>query len=281
MEIVHADLTSPAALKEALVDIELVVHVAGITKARTQAEYYCGNVETTRALLSAAASRPTIRRFLHMSSLTVVGPSADGRLLDETSDCRPITAYGRSKLEAERLVRDTPLPFPVTILRPPAVYGPRDTDILELFRWVNYGFRPLLGGHEKNVSLIYGPELARAICDTLESSVAEGKTYHVADDAPYQFDELLQQVARIEGKRTVPLLLPRSVVYAVAGISQGIAALFHAPAILNVEKARDLLQAHWVCDASKIKREIGFSPEIKVPTGLQLTWDWYRKQRWL
>lgn len=280
-EICHADLTEHRELATILDGVDAVVHIAGVTKARSREEYHRGNVETTKALARAAIDVGTVTKFIHMSSTTAVGPSLDGEPITEATPPHPITAYGRSKLEAERFIHQISHRTATVILRPPAVYGPRDSDILELFRWVNRGIRPILGSKRKMLSLIHARDLAACILAVLDSSVANGKTYHVANALPYRVSDIFQELARIRGGRTIPLLFPRSFVFALAAVTQTAASLSGTAAVLNIEKARDLLQPHWTCSAQKLRAEVGFVASIPLETGLRETWHWYKQQGWL
>ncbi len=135
-EAVHGDLAG-AGLERAAAGVEVVFHLAGVTKARRAREYYEGNARGTAALVEACAGVP---RFVHVSSLAAVGPSADSVPLTEDAEPAPFTHYGKSKLEAERIVRASALGERAVIVRPPVVYGPRDTDVLHFFRAAARGF---------------------------------------------------------------------------------------------------------------------------------------------
>ena len=281
VEAVRADLSIASQLARHLQGVDFVVHVAGLTKARTRREYFAGNVSPTRALLEAARTAGSVRKFVFLSSLTAVGPSATGEPLTEEAPCRPITTYGRSKLEAEQQVRHHAGTMPYVILRPPAVFGPRDPDILELFKWVKHGIRPVIGFSNKTISLVYAPELARAIAEATISTSADGRTYFVSDPAIFTLSSLLEYLATLGRRRTVSIRFPRGLIYSMAGISQFFSAVSGRASVLNIEKARDILQKHWVCDPDRIRREIGYAPRISVYEALQQTYDWYRTIRWL
>ncbi len=281
MEIIRGDLLNPASFAATLGDVDHIVHIAGVTKAKRKSDYYAGNVVATQNLLDAALQSKKLKKFCFLSSLTAVGPSPDGQALTESSPCRPITNYGKSKLAAEILCRQYMDRLPVVVLRPPAVYGPGDTDIFEMYKLVDRGIRPLIGSRDKTVSLIYGPELAKAIVRATFDDRTSGQVYCVSDPHIYSFSSLIESMAFIANKRTIPLHLPTGLVYSLAGIVEIFSLFGSRPAILSIEKARDILQKHWVCSPQKIKDHIGFETALPVLEGIKNTFAWYREKGWL
>jgi dihydroflavonol-4-reductase len=276
-EIVRASYFDVDTLREAIHDAEYVFHIAGVTKAKQQIQYHQGNVLATRNLLEAATGASKLKKFCYVSSLTAVGPSPDGTLLDEEAPCHPITSYGVSKLEAETVCQLYANRLPIVVLRPPAVYGPRDRDLLEIFRWVKHGFKPVFGNREKRLSVAYGPELARALVEATLSEKTAGQTYFVADPTAYRLSDVLDLVSGIFGKRGINILLPSSLLYTLGGIME-LGTLFSSRApVLNIEKARDLLQTYWVCSPRKLEEHIGFRTQVSLEESLKSTIAWYRE----
>lgn len=261
--------------------MEHIIHVAGLTKAKRRREFFETNVDATRNLLEAATHNNRLKKLCVVSSLTVVGPSYDGTPVNEESPCRPITAYGQSKLEQERICLSFGSKIPIVIIRPPTVYGPRDHDVLEAFRWVNKGIEPSIGASQKNISLIHGSDLARGIIDATFSDRTAGETYFVTDERIYKFKELVRQIAANLGKKTVSIRMPGPVVFALAGVMQLLSVFSPSPPVLNIDKARDLVQPHWVCTSKKIRDHIGFETRISLEQGFRETAEWYRSNGWL
>jgi dihydroflavonol-4-reductase len=269
------------SLREAIGSAEYVFHIAGVTKARKPREYNDGNVLSTRNLLEAADANSKIRKFCFISSLTATGPSADGKPVDEDTPCNPITTYGVTKLEAETICQLHANRIPIVILRPPAVYGPRDHDGLDIFRWASKGYIPAMGSKEKMVSLIYGPELARAIVEATVSEKTNGETYFVADPQPYSFCEIMEKTAIMAGKRPKTILIPKWLLYGLAGISEAVSVFQSGSPVLNIEKVRDLVQKHWVCSPRRLEDHIGFRTQVSIEDGLKRTLEWYKQNGWL
>jgi dihydroflavonol-4-reductase len=281
VDIVVGDLLDPASISNICEDIDYIIHVAGTTKAKHKADFYTGTVTATQNLLEAAARSSNLKKFCFISSLTAAGPSPDNLPLTESAPCRPITTYGKSKLAAENLCARYADRLPIVILRPPAVFGPGDPDILEIYKLVYRGLHPVIGSPEKTISLIYAPELAKAIvCATIDDRTA-GQTYFVSDQTVYVFSSLIDYLANVANKQTIPLRIPAGVVYSLAGIVQFFSLFGNKPAILNIEKARDILQKHWVCNPQKIKDHIGFETSVPVYEGIKQTFAWYNENGWL
>jgi dihydroflavonol-4-reductase len=281
VDLVEGNLLNFTSTRKCIEEVDYIIHIAGTTKAKRKSDFFSGNVTTTNILLQAACQLKHLKKFCYISSLTAVGPSSTGIPLKEISYCHPITAYGKSKLDAERLCKKYSDQLPIAIIRPPAVFGPRDTDILELFRWVSHGFKPILGSKAKTLSLVYAPDLAKGIIRTTFNERTIGETYNIADPIIFTFSSLLDYLATFTHKRSIQVHLPKGLVYSMAGIAQFIAFFGNKPAVLNIEKARDLLQAHWVCDPRKILEHIGFKTSTSIYDGLNRTFLWYKEQGWL
>ena len=159
VETVYGDLASGAGLTDALHGVDTVIHLAGVTKALRAEDYYSGNVRATEQLAHAIAGRDV--RLVHVSSLAAIGPSTAGIPVGEDAEPHPLTHYGKSKLEAERVVRDL-LPDAV-IVRPPVVYGPRDTDVFQLLKSISRGLVLEIAGGERWFSAIYVKDLVEGL----------------------------------------------------------------------------------------------------------------------
>ncbi len=282
VDVVKADMTDAKALTRHCEDVDYIFHVAGSTKVLRNSDYRVGNVEVTRNLLLAAAQHPHIKKFCHVSSLAAVGPSYDGQPLTEESPCRPVSLYGASKYEAEQIVRRFFNRLPIVILRPPTVYGPRDTDVFEMFQWVNRGYLPTIGNPDKKLSMIHVADIARGIIAATLSEKTAGETYFVSNPPIYHYSEIIRTIADVLGKKRVrSIRVLASVLYAVAGGTQVVSRLIKKPTILSLDKAREMLQPHWICSAEKIKRHLGFEASISLEDGLRSTLDWYRQHGWM
>ena len=281
VELVKGDLLNLASISKCIEDAEYIIHLAGTTKAKHQSEFLTGNVTLTDNLLLAASQLKHLKKFCYISSLTAVGPSPTGIPLNETALCHPITAYGKSKLEAEHVCQKYSEKLPIVVIRPPAVFGPRDTDILEIFKWVSHGLKPVLGSSAKTLSLVYAPDLAKGIIRATFDERTAGETYNIADPAIFTFSSIINYLATFIHKRSIQVHLPKGLIYSMAGITQFVSLLSSKPAVLNIEKARDLLQKHWVCNPQKIHEHIGFQTSTFIYDGINQTFRWYKDKGWL
>jgi nucleoside-diphosphate-sugar epimerase len=282
VEYVYADISEKESLKNVLKGVDLVFHVAGLTKAKSREDYLKAKCQGTKNLIEACLEdNPQIKRFVYISSQAAVGPGKNEQPLDEMAPCNPITDYGKSKLEGEKIVLKYSSKLPVTIVRPPAVYGPRDSDILSFFKVVNKGFKAFLGKGERYLSLCYVEDLIEGIILAAESPKAIGQIYFIADDQIYSWGEAFQIIAKVLNKKTVTLRIPEVFLYIIAFVSENIAGLFRKSTSINMQKIKEITQKYWLCDVSKAKRELSFSPQYPLEEGAKKTVRWYREKGWL
>ena len=282
IEFVYGDLFDQSALREAVSGVEYIYHSAGVTKAKTPEEYYRGNAEGTKNILEATISNnSSLRRFVHVSSQTAVGPSPTQTPIEENVPPHPITTYGKSKLEAEKECEKAMSSIPITIVRPPAVYGERDKDVFEFFNTMSKGLQPMVGFSEKYVSLIHVRDLARGIIMAGESENARGQTYFITSKEVYGWKQIGEVTRRIMNKRALAIRLPEFVVYVIAAFAEVGSKFSPKPALINFEKARDMVQDYWTCSHAKAKRDLGFDQQISLEEGIRATIQWYRLDGWL
>ena len=212
-----ADLSDANPSAPSLQGADLVFHLAGLTKARNAEEYQRANAVATRRLIEAClAGNENIYRFLYCSSLAASGPSQDGKPLFEDSQPQPLSDYGKSKLKGETITREYADRLPITIIRPPAVYGPRDRDILLFFQCVSKGILPLIGNLQRQLSLVYVKDLVDGIHTAAVSGRAVGETYFLTDGAVHSWWNVAQAIAGELKKRPLPLRVPFLLLDAVA-----------------------------------------------------------------
>jgi nucleoside-diphosphate-sugar epimerase len=282
VEIVYGGLDELTDWDNALDDVEIVYHVAGLTFARREADYYRVNHKGTEAILSAVLRhRDHVHRFVHISSLAAVGPGQDERPVDEDTTPSPITAYGRSKLMGEEAVNAVADVLPVTIIRPPAVYGPRDYAIFEFFKAIARGISPTIGRYEKRVSLVHVSDLVEGIMLAAEHEAAAGRAYFISDEQGYSMAAVAELLASILGRRARAIAIPRAVAYGAAMVAEAGAAIVNRPPVFNRDKVTDLSQRWWVCSVQRARRELGFAQRIALEEGLRSTAQWYKAEGWL
>ncbi len=280
VEYVYGDLFTETVLRDAVKGVEYIYHVAGITKARTREEYFRGNELATKNLLEAILTvQPPLKRFVHVSSQAAVGPSLNGSI-DETTPYHPITAYGESKMEAERDCTRVMDKIPITIVRPPAVYGPRDKDIFQFFNTMSKGLQPMIGFNKKDISLIYVKDLVDGIVLAGESEKSKGQIYFISSEKFYDWREVGDITAGIMGKKVLRIPIPELLVFFVAAISEFYSMISRKAVLINWEKAKDIVQDSWTCWIDKAKRDLGFKEAYTLEGGIKETVRWYKEKGW-
>lgn len=283
VELVQGDIRDAGTLEPFLRDADIVYHIAGVVKARDRQGYFDGNVKATENMLEGARKfAPNLQRFLYVSSQTAAGPSPSlDRPVCEDDPPHPITTYGASKIAAEAAVRAAGDTMPWTIVRPPAMYGPRDTEIYIYFQTIARGLNSMIGFVDKRLSLLHSDDLVQGMILAAESDKSIGQTYFISSEEFYSWPQVGLVTAAALKKKTFTFRLPHTLVYTVAVVAQGIAAMQKQPATLNLEKARDITQQYWTCDVSKAKNELGYRQRVSLEEGIQSTVDWYRREGWL
>ncbi len=270
------------ALKEVVRNVDYVFHVAGIVRAKNSKEFYKGNVETTKNLIEAIIeTNNNLRRLLVVSSFAANGPAKSSEGAKEEETPQPITHYGKSKLEEEKLVHEYMEKLPITIVRPPAVYGPRDTDIYLIFKAYNSGLMTFVGFDKKLVSLVHVKDLVSGIYLAATSEVSIGKTYCIGSEKFYTWEEVADILKKVFGKGAFRIRLPHWLVYVAGAVSQFFSIFKSRPSTFNFEKAKDFVSKYQICDISKAKNELGYQPRISLEEGIKETVGWYREMKWL
>ena len=277
-----ATLDQADALAAAMEGVDTVFHVAGLTRARTREAYLAVNADGTRRLIEAVrAAGRTLRRFVYVSSLAAAGPAPGPEPLNETDPPHPIDGYGESKLAAERIVQAAAGDMPITIIRPPAVYGPRDTNFLPLFRTASR-FRtvPLIGRKTSRISFVHVTDLVDGIALAAADPAGEGQTYFIASGTHSQSD-LADAVAGALGVSLRRLRVPSLLARLAGELGQLKWALTGKPQILSRRKINDALQPRWTCCWDKARRDLGYRERTGLADGMKQTAEWYIQQGWI
>lgn len=278
VETVRGDVRDPASLGQLVEGAQAVVHVAGKTAARNEAEYLAANAGGVANVAAATRAAAPKAHVVLVSSLAAAGPSRRGRPVRTGDPDRPVSAYGRSKLEGERRLAESGLGR--TVLRPGAVYGPRETAIRDLFVGASRGWVPLIAGGRPQVQLVFAPDVADAVLGALRRGPT-GETFFVAHPEILDYRRIADTLAELRVPRARLLPVPAPLVRA-AGAVVGLATSFASgPPVFNREKARELLQEAWTCDVSDTQEALGQPFKRDFLTGSRITWEWYRDAGWI
>jgi len=265
-------------LRELMAGHDIAYHLAGLVAGRNEAEFLATNQGGT-AQVVAAAQAADVSRFVLVSSLAAGGPSTPGTPLNGSEPPRPVTQYGRSKLAAEVVVRESDLEW--TVLRPPAVYGPGDREMLRLFKAAATGLAPVFGHGSQPLSLVFGPDLAAGIVAAGATEKTRGGIYYAAHPEVLTARQLVESVGRAIGKRVRVVAIPRWVGRMVLRATDLAARLANRATVLSVDKAEEFFAPAWVVDSSSLTEATGWSAHHAFEDGARLTAEWYRERGWL
>ena len=279
-ETIHADITDPESLAAAVKGTDYIIHLAGLVKAKKTEDFFRVNQLGTVNLLKAIKNHNSeLKKFVLISSLAAWGPSS-GKPRSEADSPNPLTTYGKSKLAGEEAAARFMDDIPITIIRPPGVYGPGDTEIFTLFDIVNKGFKPYMAGGRNIVQLIYVDDLAEAIIAAMESPHGASRAYFVAHEEAHTTRELLDMIGSLLGEKAVGITIPHWLLSIIAFISEMFFRAIGRTPHFSREKLRELTD-NWEIDVSRVAKELGFIAKIDFETGARLTIDWYRREGWL
>jgi nucleoside-diphosphate-sugar epimerase len=269
VERVQADMRRREALAEAVRGATSVVHLAGITRASRPELYRRINGDGT-ARLGEAAVEAGVRRFVYVSSLAARGPDgAEG----------PVSDYGASKREGEERLRGMTDRMEVVVLRPGGVYGPRDEELLPLFRAASRGWL-VAPSDGPALQPIYASDVARAVLRALEGDAGFGP-FPLAEEGVYDWPAVGEAMARAFGHPVRLVRLPGRAFEAVGVLAQTAWRLVGSAPPLDRRRARDVARHRWTCDPDPSERALGWRAEVALPEGLRRSVAWYREAGWL
>jgi nucleoside-diphosphate-sugar epimerase len=281
IELCEGNLDDRASLERAMAGVTHVIHCAGATRVRREEQFYEINQHGTRNVIEAAnCHRGRISRIVHISSLAASHPAPANEPAREEDASAPVSEYGRSKLGAEKEIREH-CQVPYTILRPPAVYGPRDDGFLTLFQAVRRHFRPRFSGGLEALSMIFAKDLAEGAVTCLTHPAAEGRTYFVASPEVVTVHGFCGEIARQLNVWALPVWLPVPALWPICAMSELACRMMDKPSLLNRQKYGELRARGWVCDPTRLRSEVGFVASTPPADGIRQTLAWYREHDWL
>lgn len=258
VELIRGDLATGAAIQHLLSDSTAIIHCAGSVRGRTFADFAPANVDGVKHLCAALRSYPRCR-LLALSSLAAREPG--------------LSPYAASKRAGEEVLLDSGVDNPWTILRPPAVYGPGDRELLPLFRLMARGLAPVPGQLRDRVSLLYVGDLITAVMAWLRADRPPAGIFTLSDptDAGYSWQEILAIAGAEFGRNVRRLPLPAMALNAVARVNWlGATVLGYAP-MLTPAKLRELRHPDWVCGWRALAAALDWQPRVALAEGLRLT----------
>lgn len=286
IRFIELDLDDPDGLRGRLAGIgfDYVVHAAGATKCLDAADFFRINTQGTKNLAAAVADTcPELKRFVFISSLSVLGPvreTAPYTDMTAADTPRPDTAYGRSKLEAERAL-DGMQGFPFIVLRPTGVYGPREKDYFMMAESIKKHVDFAAGLRPQDLTFIYVKDLVGAVFLALERGNI-GSRYLLSDGRVYSSRAFSDLIRRELGN---PWLLrikaPLWLLRVITAAGEGVGRLTGRLTALNNDKYKIMRQRNWRCDIRPAVAELGFSPRYSLAEGVREAVEWYKENKWL
>lgn len=282
VEFAWGDCRDKVSLKEAVKGVDQVFHSAGVTKALKEEAFFEINAHGTENLIQACLDHnPCLQKFIYISSQAAAGPSRNGNRKKETDPCQPVSPYGRSKRMGEELALAQAHKLPVLVLRPSAVYGPRERDIYLLFKFLSRGINICASDPKQRISLCYVRDVVQAVLLSAENQSSQGEIFFISDGQDYPVEKVGDTFAEAMGKNTFRLCIPKWMLLGIASFSEYVSQFSNKPALINRGKVEEMVQKNWVCDIGKAETVLGFDPSTPLLQGARLTVDWYKRENWL
>ena len=280
-EIILGDCSDKKSLSSAVRDVDYVFHLAGLVRGLTADDLYKVNVKGTANIIEAVAEQnPGIKKFVYVSSQAAAGPSRDKKPLDERAAPNPVSHYGFSKLLGELEIQKYAKKIPVTILRPPSIYGPRDKDIFVFFEYVKKGYFPM-PNDERLINITYVTDIAEGVISAGLSENTAGKTYFLGDDTIYSWEALAKILIKTVNPKANVMKLSKLAFSLSAAVEELKSNASKKPAVISFDKLKELGQKYWLFSAENARNDFGFAPKISLEKGIEIAYNWYLKKGWL
>ncbi|MBN2601149.1 MAG: NAD(P)-dependent oxidoreductase [Candidatus Marinimicrobia bacterium] len=280
VEWIIGDLSDLGSLDRACSSIDLVIHLAGITKSIYPDNFFQINTTGTENLINAAREGT---RIIYISSQAAVGPSKNLTPLYEQAPANPVSDYGRSKQMAEQLFLHTDRPINFTIIRPAIVYGPEDRESLSLFRIAKNHINPRIGIRKSLINIIHINDLVEFIMTCIDNNLSNGEIFNLNDgnNAGYTQSGLITTAAKYLDSWTIPLYVPQIALKFGISLNSFISRIRRKTSMLNPDKYNELTARGWVLSSQKARDILGYRPQYDIDSGFQMTINWYRENQWL
>ena len=304
-ELIYGGLHQSQLLEEGMYGASAVFHLAGMTAALRNKDMLKVNRDCSKEIAQACAKQRTPPKLILVSSIAAAGPAGRGQIRMEADAPEPISNYGRSKLAGEQEALAFADKVPTTIVRPGIVFGPRNKQLLPIFKTIKYlNLHVVPGYHPPPLSYIHVSDCVELLLRARErgqvvtpghngqnghngssngSSNGNSKGYYFAVVQEYPSYAELGKMAGPLVRRPHVLLLPcpTPIPWVIGGISQALATLRRRPDDLNLDKIQEALAPSWACSAEAAKRDLAFAPPKSLQERLAETVNWYQQERWL
>jgi len=286
---IEGDLSDLESLRSAVRGMDYVFHLAGTTAAPNREVYFEHNARGAERLARAVAEEnPGLTRFVHVSSQAAAGPATSLTPSIETDPEQPVSLYGMSKLEGEKEVLRYKDRMPITIVRPPMVYGPKDKGVFVLIQTVSRSLMPVIQGSGKDghkyYSAIHVQDLCRGITQAAFVPAGQspsGDIFYLTGDGVHTYSDILSTIAECLDVRPIRFPVPRFAIKAAAAAATLAGAAVGRSFPLNMDKVNEILPDYWICSSDKAKNILKFAPGFDLHAGMTDAVEWYKRNRWL
>jgi dihydroflavonol-4-reductase len=281
MELWYGDVTDLESVRKAMKGVKVVYHLAGILRGSNREQFENVNVQGTENVCRAMAEVKSAKRLVCVSSLSAAGPSQLGSPITEKYPCKPVSIYGETKLKGERIAISYKNKFQVSVIRPAAVYGPRETDIFAYFKMVRQGLVLIPGDGIQEISFVHVSDVVDSILLAGQSPKAVGQIYFVSDGKSYRWEDFARVVGQVLKRSFITIRVPMGIVRMVAELGELGAKITGKPTMVNRDKIKEGMVPAWVCSNGKIRKELGFSPRYDLEKGIRDSVKFYLSANWL
>ncbi len=280
VSIRYGDFLFPQTLKDTFEDIDTVIHTAGVLNTYDWHNYYLINFLGTKNIIRACSESGRVRKFIYLSNLNAAGPSLSKDFKTENDLSKPVSHFGRSKLLGEEELLKFKDQMNVIILRPTLVYGPRDLNLLALFKMASYGFFVVFGDDEKIINLCYIADMVDGVSAVLEREIPSGEIINIGGEN-YPLYEIKDGLSKVIQKKLRTVRLGKWILLPISYTAEITGRVMKKPLVLSLDKVIDLSQNNWGVRIDKAKQMLSYSPKVPLLEGLEKTYDWYKKNGYL
>ena len=281
VEIHSCGLLDTEALKNVFSDVHYIFHIAGVVKGLKPEDYFKGNVLPTQNVLEASKSAINLKKILVTSSMAATGPAQKGSFVDESSPLLPIEPYGYSKVDQEKISMEYSKDLPLVIVRPPAVYGERDTEILAFFKMISRGWSVRMGLDNKELSMVHVRDLVNGMFLAATHPENKSEIYFMGSLERYDWIQIGQMAGKVMNKKVSALAIPHFLLFTVGAFGSFMERFFKSNVDINNDRALRITRPSWYCSSEKAVRELGYSQSLSLEEGIKRTVEWYKKEGWL
>ncbi len=280
---VEGSLSHCENLPEIFSQMDAILHTAGKIKALSKKEFEETNTQGTQNLVQAALqASPAPKTFIYVSSIAVLNPSLDGDdFCLASKHCHPLSWYGQSKLGGEIALQGLQGKIRSLILRPPVLYGPRDKELLALFKSIKWGFAPLFGKGNHQLSICYIKDVADCLVDLIQNPPLQDEIYCLDDGSLHTWRTLVEEISKVMEKKARLLSIPASLFQMGALFSEAYGQITSRPQIFTRNKILEMKQKSWICGYQKLFKNRGWKPKVPLREGTQLSYNFYQQNKWL